>query len=298
MTNHAGPRPTGRILAGVLALLLVAFSLTGLTACSVEKSHASSTAKSLYDSVKSRGELRVGIRTDDPPHGFLDNNGHWVGFDVDIARAIASRWGVKLKIMPVDELTRISYLQNGRIDLAIASISKTKKRAQQVDFSETYFFSHQTFLVRKGRVASLQDLVGKTVGADRGSSAVGNWTTWVASHGGSGQPHIQLFGDKHAAVAAVKNGSIAGYAEDYEILASFAKSDPSLEVLADPNGIGLKLDGIAMHHNDSQLMLQVNLALQDLQSSGQYQATYDRWFGPASSTPVPLQGKIEVWPNG
>jgi polar amino acid transport system substrate-binding protein len=96
----------------------------------------------------------------------------------------------------------------------------------------------------------------------------------------------------------VKQGAIAGWAEDYEVLASYAKNEPGLTIVNDPGGIGVKLDGIAMRKNDSKLLLGVNLALQDIAAAGAYDRIYDRWFGPSSPAPVPLQGRIEVWPNG
>jgi polar amino acid transport system substrate-binding protein len=95
----------------------------------------------------------------------------------------------------------------------------------------------------------------------------------------------------------VRQGAIAGWAEDYEILASFAKQHRSLTVLSDES-IGLKLDGIGVRENDSELRDAINLALQRIASSGRYADIYDRWFGPDSETPVPLQGRIEVWPQG
>jgi polar amino acid transport system substrate-binding protein len=272
--------------------------LTALSGCASQASSAKSSGGSLMDEIRQRGVVRVGVRVDNPPHSLIDAKGAWVGFDVDIARAIAERWKVKLELVRVDELTRISFLENGRIDLAVASISKTKKRADKVDFSETYFFSKQTFLVQKGEIATLRDLVGKRVGADRGSSGAGNWRDWLQAHGHSGDPQIVLFGDKHAAVDAVKQGAIAGWAEDYEVLASYAKNEPGLTIVNDPGGIGVKLDGIAMRKNDSKLLLGVNLALQDIAAAGAYDRIYDRWFGPSSPAPVPLQGRIEVWPNG
>ena len=290
--NHRPPRHW-QILA---AVLLVA--ATGLTACSAATGQSTDLNHSLLSTIKSTHLLKVGIRTDDPPHSFIDSHGQLVGFDVNIANAVARDLRVKLQIVPVDELSRISFIQNGKIDLAITSISKTRQRAAVVDFSQTYFWSDQSFLVRKGKISSLMDLVGKTVGADRGSNAADQWRAWLKSHSYPDNPTIQLFGDKHAAAEAVQNGTIAGYAEDYEILASFAKKNPGLVVLKDPGGIGLKLDGIAMQKNDSALMLAVNLALQDITRSGDYNKTYNKWFGPQSATPVPLQGHIEVWPNG
>jgi polar amino acid transport system substrate-binding protein len=289
-------RPRRIIGALVLALLLTTAAVSGCTAAAGQT--GASQTQSLYTIVKSRGVLRVGVRPDDPPHSYLNSQGHLVGFDVDIATAIAKDWGVKLQLVTVNELTRISYLQNGRIDLAVTSISKTVSRAKEVDFSETYFFSDQTILVRKGAYPHLIDLLGKTIAADRGSNAGDSWLAWLAAHGHAGDGHIEYFASKQASLEAVKTGAVAGYAEDYELLASFAHNDPSVTVIKDAGGIAPKLDGAAMHKNDSLLVLMVNLALQHIASSGEYNVIYNRWFGPNSAAPVPLMGHIEVWPNG
>lgn len=258
---------------------------------------SASTAQSKLDQVLERGVIRAGVRFDNPPHSFIDEEGQWVGFDNDIAQALARQLGVEVELVRVDELTRISYLKEGNIDMAVASMSKTLVRDEEVDFSQTYFWSKQTFLVRAGEVASLHDLVGKKVGMDRGSSAIGNWRDWLASNGYPSEPDIVEFGSKQAAAEAVRAGSIVGWAEDYEILASFAKNDPSLTVLADES-IGVKLDGIGVSENNSELLDAINHALQAIAASGEYDEIYDRWFGPNSNTPVPLQGSIEVWPDG
>jgi polar amino acid transport system substrate-binding protein len=279
-------------------LLALCVFLPLMAACGGETEVAGSTQTSSgFDEVKERGVLRAGIRFDNPPHSFINEEGDWVGFDVDIAEALAREMGVKLERVKVDELTRISYLQEGKIDVAVASMSHTIEREEEIDFSQTYFWSHQTFLVKKGKIGSLHGLVGKKVGMDRGSSAIGNWQVWLKTHGYPDDPQITEFGDKRAAVQAVKQGSIAGWAEDYEILASYAKGDPSLTVLSG-EGIGVKLDGIGVPENDSKLRDEVNYALQRIETSGEYDRIYDRWFGPESDTPVPREGRIEVWPNG
>jgi polar amino acid transport system substrate-binding protein len=277
-----------------LILLLVMPLVAG---CADTSSGDARSGGTLLDEIEDRGELRAGIRFDNPPHSFIDEDGNWVGFDVDIAEALADELGVRIEKVKVDELTRISFLKNGKIDVAVASMSHTIEREEEVDFSQTYFWSKQTFLVRKGEINSLRELVGKTVGMDRGSSAIGNWRDWLAAHGHPEDAEIVEFGDKQAAAEAVRQGAIAGWAEDYEILASFAKQDPSLAVLADES-IGLKLDGVGLPENDSELRDAVNYALQRIASSGRYAEIYDRWFGPDADTPVPLQGEIEVWPQG
>jgi polar amino acid transport system substrate-binding protein len=253
---------------------------------------------SALDVVKERGVLRAGIRIDNPPHSFIASDGRWQGFDVDIAEALAEELGVKLEKVKVDELTRISFLQNGQIDIAAASISHTKKRDEQIDFSQTYFWSKQTFLVRKGEVSSLDDLVGKRVGVSRGSHAIGNWRDWLTRKGHQfEQSLIVEFGNKQAGVEAVRQGAVVGYAEDFEVLASFAKNAPTLAVLGDA-AIGMKQDGIGVRENDSRMRDAINFALQRIAKSGKYAKIYEAWFGPETATPMPESGEIEIWPDG
>lgn len=300
MSIRNRPAPPSRLLALVLLLCpVVALGAAQASSSSSSGTRASSKcgSPSVLDSVKQAGVVRAGIRTDDPPHGFVDGKGNWVGFDVDIANAVAKRLGVKLQRVKVDELTRISYLQDCKIDMAAASMSHTVKRDDQVDFSETYFFSSQTFLVKKGAIRSLNDLAGKRVGGDRGSNAPGNWQSWLTRHGKRSNPQVVLFNDKQAAVQAVEQGAIAGYMEDYEILASFAKQHPDLEVLQNAP-IGPKYDGLGVQENDSKWRDAIDYALQGIWSCGQYRRIYNKWFGAESATPVPLQGQIEVWPQG
>lgn len=253
--------------------------------------------ESVLDEVISKKEIRAGIRKDNPPHSFIDNKGNWVGFDVDIADAVAQEMGVKLNRVPVDELTRISYLKSGKIDIAVASMSHTYKREDQVDFSQTYFTSAQTFIVKDGSVKSLKELANKKIGVSRGSHAIGNWKSWLDRNGFTSSDAIIVeFGSKQAGVEAVKSGMVAGYAEDYEVLASFAKVNKSLVVLN--AAIGLKQDGIGVRENDSKIRDAINYTLQSIKKKGVYEKIYDKWFGEKSDTPVPLMTNLEVWPNG
>lgn len=259
---------------------------------------ASLAADSRLDRILESGVIKAGIRRDNPPHSFIDSSGNWAGFDVDMAKAIAAQLGVDLEKVPVDELTRISYLQNGTIDIAAASMSHTWKRDEQVDFSQTYFWSNQTFLVRTDTVSSYQDLVGQHVGMSRGSHSIGNWRTWLRRNGYSVDDGVIVeFGNKQSAVQAVLQGAIYGWAEDAEVLASYAREHPELTVLHD-DAIGVKQDGIGIPEDDSDLRDAVNHALQGIEKTGLYDELYHQWFGPDGETPVPLTHRIEVWPDG
>jgi polar amino acid transport system substrate-binding protein len=271
--------------------LSVILSVVTIMSCSQGATHTSQ-----LETIEARGVIVAGIRSDNPPHSYIDN-GQLVGFDVDIASGIAKELGVGLEIVRVDELTRISYLVNGKIDIAVASLSHTKARDEVIDFSETYFWSYQTFLVVKDKVRMLSELLDQPVGFNRGSHSQSNWQNWLINRGFPASTTIVEFDSKHVAAEAVRKGLIAGWAEDVEVLSSYAREYPGLAVLYGQS-IGIKQDAIGLPENDSDFRDAINFALQRLVESGRYNEIYSKWFGPNSATPIPQLHSIEVWPDG
>lgn len=268
---------------------LIAFALFSHAAC------GSSSADDKLDAVVERGELVVGARRDNPPHSFIDADGSWVGFDLDIALAVAREIGVELRLLPVTELTRFSLLESGDIDAAFASVSHTRARDEAVDFTETYFTSFQSALVLSTEVTALSDLVGRPVAVSRGSSAGSAWRAWLQARSMQ-DPTIDQFDDKSLAVSAVLSGDVAAWIEDSEVLISYSAADDRLRVLDEP--VVAKYDGAIVAENQSNLRDALNAALQALFEGGEYEQIYDEWFGPASSTPLPQSTIWESWPDG
>ena len=225
---------------------------------------------------------------------FIDGGGNWIGFDIDLANAMASQLGLELVLVPVNGTTRISFLQEGRVDMSIASMNHTRARDESIDFSITYFWDNQSFLVRNGTYTSLDDLIGERVAANAGSSAIPSWEDYVAERGGSA-PEVVEFDDKLAAMQALRDGAVEGYTEDNVTLLSLAAGDPDLTLV--PDGHNPVQFGIGVPEDDSPWRDQINVALQDFWVDGTYAAIYDRWFeGPDRIIDLPLGGGIEVWP--
>ncbi|MEO6895474.1 MAG: transporter substrate-binding domain-containing protein, partial [Caldimonas sp.] len=84
----------------------------------------SARADALAD-IKSKGVLVVGTKADYRPFGFIDPSGKIVGFEPDLAADVAKRLGVKLELVPVVSSNRMQFLQQGKIDLMIATMSDT-----------------------------------------------------------------------------------------------------------------------------------------------------------------------------
>ena len=274
----------------ILVFVLGAFALAACTSAPAPAADAPST----LDKVTEAGTVRIGVRNDNPPLSFVNDAGDWVGFDVDLANAMAEEMGVEAELIVVDGTTRITFVQEDRVDMSVASMNHTRSREEAIDFSITYFWDNQSFLVRDGEYTNIEELFGKKVAASAGSSTIDSWTAYSAA-AGAPAPEFVEFEDKQAAVQAVRDGAVEGYTEDNITMLSLSAGDDSLTLL--PGGHNPVQFGIGVPINDSEMRDAVNLALQELWKDGTFQQIYDKWFvGPDRVLDLPLGGEMEIWP--
>jgi polar amino acid transport system substrate-binding protein len=145
----------------------VLFGLVGLFWAIVGYANADT-----LDNVKQKGILVVGVKADYPPWGMRDSNGNIVGMEIDMANDVARRLGVKLSLLPVLSSNRMQMLQQGQIDLMIATLSVSDERRRAVGVIEPlYYASGVAMLVnRSSGIKSPADLKGKPVCALQGAS--------------------------------------------------------------------------------------------------------------------------------
>src|SRR5438309_814966 len=149
-----------------LTLAVMTLALIGSVAGLVE-------AQSTLETVKKRGKLMAGVKTDFPPFGYVDSGGKNLGFDVDVAHLFAKSLfndENQVELVAVTSGNRIPFLQSGKIDIIIATVTITDERRQVVEFSDPYFLSRSLLLVPKASaVKGLEDLAGKTVAVVQGA---------------------------------------------------------------------------------------------------------------------------------
>ncbi len=115
--------------------------------------------------IRNRNQLVVGVKTDYPPWGFYNSEGEIVGLEVDLARDIAKRLGVDLELKKVTSSNRIRRLEDGSIDLLIATMGDTSNRRKQTGIVEpSYYASGATVVVPKEtQLRSWSELYGRSV---------------------------------------------------------------------------------------------------------------------------------------
>ncbi|GJM81520.1 hypothetical protein HMSSN139_40160 [Paenibacillus sp. HMSSN-139] len=138
--------------------------------------------------IKDRGKLVVGVKYDTKLFGLKDPaSGNVEGFDVDISKAIAKHiLGDEnaLELKEVTSKTRIPMLNNGEIDMIVATMTITEERKKEVDFSDVYFQAGQSLLVKKGSpITGIESLTAdSTVLGSKGSTSVKiSAIKWTAS---------------------------------------------------------------------------------------------------------------------
>ena len=130
----------------------------------------------LLAQIKKKGVLTVGTASGFPPYEFLDASKAEktvIGVDMDLAKAIADKMGVKLKIEDSNFTALLSSLTAGKVDIAIAGINATEERKKTMDFSTGYLPTHEKVLIRKddaGKYKTIEDLPGKTIGVQKSTT--------------------------------------------------------------------------------------------------------------------------------
>jgi putative glutamine transport system substrate-binding protein len=229
----------------------------------------------LLEKIRSRGVLKVGINSDSQPYGFVDSNGNYAGYDVDLARYIAQYIvnnpnGVEFtRVTPSNRLLKAS---TGEVDIVISTVTITPFREQVVNFSIPYDVAGQAILVKSNSsITSLTDLNGQNVGVIFGTTAEKNMKKLV--------PNANLLGFStyKDAYNALKADRINAITSDDTILSRFTYYDKSVKLL--PKRYSREPYGIAFKKSESAIKFKESLdfAIEDLQRKNVIQRLRKKW---------------------
>ena len=124
------------------------------------------------DEIRESGKIIIGLFSDKKPFGYVDENGEYQGYDVYLARRLASDLGVALEIVSLDAPNRIEYLQSYKVDVVLANFTYTEDRAQQVDFALPYMkVALGVVSPDAALITEPEQLNGKTLIVSKGTTA-------------------------------------------------------------------------------------------------------------------------------
>ena len=234
-------------------------------------------ATNTLDAIKKRGKVIAGVKYDTKLFGLQDPaTGKVEGFDIDIAKALAKKVlgdETKVELKEVTSKTRIPLLQNGDIDLIIATMTINEERKQQVDFSDVYFEAGQSLLVKKGSpIQGLESLTKDSkVLAVKGSTSAKNIREKAPD------ATVLEFENYQDAFTALKAGQGDALTTDNAILLGMQQQDSNY-VLVGGNFTDEPY-GIAIRKGDTAFVDTVNELLKEMKENGEYDKLYEQWMG-------------------
>ena len=239
-------------------------------------------AQNALDEVMAKKSITIAIPTDFPPYGFVGTDMAPQGLDIDMARYIAAKLGVKVELVPVTSSNRIPYLQTKKADLVISTLGKNAEREKVIDFTAAYSpFFQAVFAAKNLSIKGAGDLAGKSVGVTRGAVEDMELTKIAPS-----SADVKRFEDNNATVAAFVSGQVQVLATGAQVAGNMMTRNPNLSVeykfvLKDsPNFIGVA-------KGEDKLRLKVNEIIAAAKASGDIDTLAKKWLGrPAGELPL------------
>ena len=141
------------------------------TAASISTAIAAQCTNERFNKVMERGKLIVGVKADYKPWGFRDTSGNIVGMEADMAKAVADTLGVELELVGVQSSNRMQFLQQGKIDLMIATMSDRPDRRKIVGITQPNYYTSGTNVLSPKAIGlkNWEELRGKPVCGKQGA---------------------------------------------------------------------------------------------------------------------------------
>jgi len=231
-------------------------------------------AQSALDNIEKSGQIRVAIPTDFAPYGSVDTNFQPQGLDIDMAKYVAAKLGVKAELVPVTSANRIPYLQTKKVDIVISTLGKSPERDKVIDFTAAYSpFFIAVFGPQSISVSKPAELAGKSIAVNRGSMDDLSLTAVAPP-----ATDIHRFEDNSTTISAFSSGQTQLVATSVQVADAMIKKNPDKHttmkfVLKDsPNFIGL-------NKNEPALLQKLNQIIATAKQNGDLNKLSEKWLG-------------------
>lgn len=217
------------------------------------------------------GKLHMATNATFPPYEMVADDGTFEGIDVDIAGKIAEKLGLELVVDDMDFGSIITSVQTGKEDIALAGLTVTDERKQNVDFTDSYATGVQVVIVPEDSdIKTIDDLQGKLIGCQESTTGYAYCTDDY------GEDMVTAFPSGANAVQALLTGKIDAVVIDKQPAEAYVAQNEGLKILdteyvAENYAIGVSKDNTALRDA-------VNNALKELIDDGTVQAILDQYI--------------------
>jgi polar amino acid transport system substrate-binding protein len=228
------------------------------------------------DKIVKKGELVVGMSGDYPPFNVKAKSGKLIGFDVDLAGALAEGMGVKVKVVQIPFSDLLSNLEAGKIDMVVSAMTMTPKRNLKFAFVGPYFLSGQALLTT--RETAIKAVTMKDVNkADFALAVPAGTTSEMVAKKYLTSTKLTVSKDMDAALKLLLAGKIKAVLTDNATasVASFRYGDKGI---ISTGALTFEPIGIAVTGEDPLLLNWLENLLGMLKGGGEMDALTDKWF--------------------
>ncbi|GFH40356.1 amino acid ABC transporter substrate-binding protein [Pseudolactococcus insecticola] len=259
----------------IIGFVVVVAAFITLAAC------GNKSSKDSWAAIKDKKEVVIGFDNTFVPMGFKNDKGKNEGFDIDLAKAVFKRYGIKVKMQPIDWDMKETELKNGSIDLIWNGYSVTKEREKKVLFSDPYMKNEQVLVTKKSsKIDSVSGMKDKILGAQQGSSGYDAFTN---------QPKIlkdivkdndaTQYEDFNSALLDLKAGRINGLLID-NVYANYylTKNGEINDYNIIKTGYASEDFAVGARKSDKTLVANINKSIKALHADGEFQKISEKWF--------------------
>lgn len=221
--------------------------------------------------------IRFATEASYPPFESIDANNKIVGFDVDLANALCKEIDATCTFTNQAFDSLIPSLKFRRFDAAIAAMDVTPERAKQVDFSDIYYANSAVFVAAKDKFASVDQLKGKNVGVQNGTSH----QSYLLEQMKAQEVKTVPYASYQNALLDLGNGRVDAVFADTAVAAEWLKKNGGYQMVGKPVtdakyfGAGF---AIAVNKGNKALLDSLNQGLAAIKANGTYQKLYAKYF--------------------
>ncbi len=260
-------------IIGLLTVLVVAVML--VAGCGQPAAKTDSATQSRIEQIKKNGKLVLATGNYRPFEYHDEQTNKVIGYDIDLAEAIAKKIGVPLEIKEMQFTSLIPTLQNGQADLVIAAMYITDQRREVVDFAEPYMDTGMVLAVKAENTAinSVKDLDGKVVGVKAGATS-----EKVAQDLKAQGANITIKSYKETVdyLLDMENGRLDASINDLLNQLEYNKTHPNVKIVGEP--FTKASLGIAVKKGDKELVDLINTVLKEMKQNGEADKLYQKWL--------------------